>query len=247
VILADYVGIRRRYARSVNLERDSELADSVKGYVLTPNALQAAERLLTAFHVENSVRAWTLTGVYGTGKSAFAHFLGALCASARKAIRKNASAILGETKGPCVALAADIPESGIVRAFVTAQQEPVTHTIVRALKRGAQGYWGGRKGTKPKALIYINELEARITRGEQIKNEEVLKAIRDLAVASKSGLFIVIDELGKNLEFAAQHQRSHDLYILQRIAELPADKQHVKVFILARVSYLESAAMHNYL
>jgi len=88
--LSDFIHLQRRYTRSINLERDLEIAERVQGYVPTAKVLDTLERFFRAFFTSSASRAWTLTGVYGTGKSAFAHFLSALCASEASTIRKEA-------------------------------------------------------------------------------------------------------------------------------------------------------------
>jgi len=78
--LSNIIKIKRRYTRAINLERDLQITDSVLGYVPTTKSIDTLERFFDSFSYPNKNRAWTLTGVYGTGKSAFAHFLCALCA-----------------------------------------------------------------------------------------------------------------------------------------------------------------------
>ena len=78
--LSTLITLKRRYTRSINLERDLTVVDSVLGYIPTAWALDASERILTALSTSHALRAWTITGVYGTGKSAFAHFLSSLMA-----------------------------------------------------------------------------------------------------------------------------------------------------------------------
>jgi len=73
--LSEYFSLNRRYSRSINVERDLELPNTVPGYVLTEKSVDALRRML---HLEPPLslldvtlpiltRAWTLTGVYGTG------------------------------------------------------------------------------------------------------------------------------------------------------------------------------------
>ncbi|MCW6039057.1 hypothetical protein K4A83_22815 [Spirulina subsalsa FACHB-351] len=78
--LAHYFTLNRRYSRSVNLERDLDRPDAVQGYILTERSAATLERILSAFLDPRGHHAWTLTGVYGTGKSAFAHYLASLSA-----------------------------------------------------------------------------------------------------------------------------------------------------------------------
>ena len=72
--LSDVVHVGSRFGRSVNLERDFHESVSLDGYVLTTTARETLYRLAHAATETVSARAWTLTGPYGSGKSAFALF-----------------------------------------------------------------------------------------------------------------------------------------------------------------------------
>ena len=72
--LADAVHVGSRFGRSVNLERDFYDQVSLDGYVMTTTAREALRRIGEATGGSNASRAWTLTGSYGSGKSAFALF-----------------------------------------------------------------------------------------------------------------------------------------------------------------------------
>ncbi|MGB7439784.1 MAG: hypothetical protein WA919_01835 [Coleofasciculaceae cyanobacterium] len=78
--LSQYFSLNRRYSRSINLERDLEQVEALEGYVPTERSVDSLRRILAGFKSEQTNRAWTLTSVYGTGKSAFAHYLISLCA-----------------------------------------------------------------------------------------------------------------------------------------------------------------------
>ena len=102
--LSNYFSLNRRYARSINLERDLDETEAILGYVPTERAVNALRRILISFTQTGTTQAWTLTGVYGTGKSAFAHFLTALCASKDSPGHKHALKIAQ------AALGSDSPE-----------------------------------------------------------------------------------------------------------------------------------------
>src|SRR5262245_57067029 len=72
--LGDLLTLRRRFLRSVSLERDVRNSAGVDGYVPTPSALAALSRIEAAL-TDPASRAVTITGPYGTGKSAFALYL----------------------------------------------------------------------------------------------------------------------------------------------------------------------------
>ena len=230
--LFDFIKIKRRYTRSVNLERDLEIADSVKGYIVTPKVNDLIERFTEALLTPNTVRAWTLTGVYGTGKSAFAHFLSSLCSPNNEKIKKNALTILNGSRQLAKIFNRQFPERGLIKAVVTSQREPIANTLIRGLKHGSDKYWQGTRGVKPKILSHIEAVFEQSKKGKPITNHTIIELVQELAIASKSGLLIIIDELGKNLEYSAQNQNISDLYLLQQLAELPSGKQNPTIFFI---------------
>uniref|UniRef100_A0ACD5GSR2 Uncharacterized protein n=1 Tax=Desertifilum tharense IPPAS B-1220 TaxID=1781255 RepID=A0ACD5GSR2_9CYAN len=138
--LSAYFELHRRYYRSVNLERDFNRADAVQGYVPTERSTDALRRILLALKNPNAHRAWTMTGVYGTGKSAFAQYLACLCAPENSGVRREALAIahraFGEESAEVAAIEESLPEQGLLRAVATSQREPLAWTIARALANG---------------------------------------------------------------------------------------------------------------
>ena len=58
--------------RSVHLEHDIKDPNSSLGYILTPVAQQALERITTGFRANSTQRAWRIAGDYGSGKTDFA-------------------------------------------------------------------------------------------------------------------------------------------------------------------------------
>ena len=230
-VLSQTISIKRRYSRSINLERDLLIADSVLGYVPTPKAIESLNRILTAVTSPRSTRAWTLTGVYGTGKSSFAHFLASLCAPHKEHIYHNAIGIIDDEpqlKTLFKQRVTLLPKSGLIRAVATAQREPISHTIVRALSNGISQF--AFKGRHPNATVDINKLMKQIAKEKNVDSTQTLKCLRSLARTSE--ILLIIDELGKNLEFAAYGHSNEDLYLLQQIAELPSGPNDPKVVFI---------------
>ena len=98
--------------------------------------------------------------------------------------------------------------------FVTGEREPLHETIGKAIIK--QAAWMKRRA-----------IPANST--------ELLKLVEDAHEMSNNGLFLVLDELGKNLEHAMMEPASSDVYILQRLAEIAArsgDKPFVVIAIL---------------
>src|SRR5215210_4816885 len=73
--LRDLVEVKGRFHRSVRLNRDWEKRSGLGDYLLTPTARELATRMTAALEEPGGPRAWSVTGPYGSGKSAFALFL----------------------------------------------------------------------------------------------------------------------------------------------------------------------------
>lgn len=226
--LSEYFRLNRRYSRSINLERDLEQVEALEGYVPTTRSLDALRRILAEFVREPANRAWTLTSVYGTGKSAFAHYLASLCAPAKDAMRNKALEITQKTlsshSNEYRNLKENIPSQGLFRAVATAQREPIGNTIVRALARGAELFWQTSGSNKPPVASKLIDLNIKIATGERIDSARIPDLVQEVSQAARTDIFIIIDELGKNLEFAVYNEGAEDLYLLQQLTELKQDR-----------------------
>ncbi|MDX2040257.1 MAG: hypothetical protein SF097_03365 [Acidobacteriota bacterium] len=232
--LASYFTLNRRYRRSINLERDLADPNSLSGYVITERAAQTLPRIFESLTRRHNTRAWMLTGVYGTGKSAFAHFLSSLCASSKKEVRKRAEEILKnsriekKTLRLCTEL---LSERGFVQAVATAQREPVTHTIVRALRSGVNSFWDRRQNAYYDFTRKLDAIQKQLVKGNPVSTGEIVSLAGEIADASGTGMILILDELGKCLEYAAQSRGVGDLYMLQQITEL-ASADGPQVYLL---------------
>ena len=72
------VSIRGQFRRSVHLSRDVYGDGAHDGYVVTAKARELVGRVADALDAPVAQRAWSVTGPYGGGKSAFALFLSGL-------------------------------------------------------------------------------------------------------------------------------------------------------------------------
>jgi hypothetical protein len=234
--LSTYFNLNRRYFRSVNLERDLDIPDAVLGYVPTERSIDALRRMITAFDRPNAHRYWTMTGVYGTGKSAFAHYLACLCAPPDSEVKRNAIEIaqqsLGSDNADLMAIRSCLEERGLFRAIVTAKREPLSWTILEALANGVNSFW--IKGKKHKVATEIADLVKGIRDGSQetgIPAKTILSLLKKTVESIDTHLLIIIDELGKSLEFASMQANKEDLYLLQQIAEMKIEGDR-KIYFL---------------
>ena len=136
-LLSDSITVAGRYARSANLERDAAQLEPLDGYVVTARTLDVVERIVTAAAKGQAGGAWSLTGPYGSGKSSLALLLDATL-GAQGNTRQAALALIDEVSHDVGDLTRQAHqrhgthESGFHRALVTAQREPLSHTVLRA-------------------------------------------------------------------------------------------------------------------
>ena len=228
-MLSEMISPGRLFARSVNLERDTA-AGALDGYLPTARALETLRRVGAAMLDPTLTRAWSITGPYGSGKSSLALLLDVLAGPADDPLRRSALRIVGavddETGNTMAASIGQIAgSSGLIRAVATAQREPATRTIVRAVLNGLRRY--PVTGRPHRSLL---------TEAERLLDAVPLsaRAVADLLdhVASIAPVLLVIDEFGKNLEFFADRVDDADLFVLQEIAERANGPSGLPVFFL---------------
>jgi hypothetical protein len=222
--LADFVSIDSHYARSANLERDAGEAAALEGYIVTGRALEMLHRIASALNT-GSGGAWSVTGPYGSGKSSLGVLLAAAFgdreSAAHLSMLEQIAVIDHATASALRDARARFGNLPFLDGLVTAQAEPITHTLTRALRRATLQAFG----TLPSARIFpeVRLLTAAL---DDIANTDPRRtgpspgSLVDLAVAlaRRAPLLVVVDEFGKNLE-AAQRRPDADLYLLQLIAE----------------------------
>ncbi|MEA5499194.1 hypothetical protein VB834_16815 [Limnoraphis robusta Tam1] len=227
--LSHYFSLNRRYSRSINLERDLERPEAIDGYILTDRAVDALYRIFTGLTQPQGNQAWTITSVYGTGKSAFAHYLACLCGTSKSTMRTSALAIAEQTLGAdseeYQTISSRIPKTGLFRAIATGAREPVSHTIIRALNRGINSFSSAQKLAKFDFAKKLVDLVTDLTPERVIDGGTVLSLIQEIVQAAETDVLLIIDELGKNLEYASHNQGAEDLYLLQQLAELQPQNQ----------------------
>jgi hypothetical protein len=226
--LSALISVAPRYARSVNLERDGFTDAATHGYVVTSTADEFLLRFGRALAGGGGHRAWTLTGPYGAGKSSFALFFANLFSpagfggsTAARRLLKDQHPVtyqqLFEQRGK-----GKLGKDGFTAVVVSGAAEPLMGAILRCTLRDAGAYFA--QGRKPDALKDLDALEVRLREGKQISTTEVMVALSRLSenlIASgrSRGILLIIDELGKFLEYAARTQASGDLFLLQQLAE----------------------------
>jgi len=219
--LDDRITVNAHYTRSINLERDATTASVVSAYIPTSRAIKTLERISATFKIEQAPRAWSLVGPYGSGKSSFAIFLAHLLASTDEDASKAALSVLRKANAGLARRFQNIvrDSSGHCYVLLTGSPEPLSRRLVAALAEAATAYWSKRLGKKPSIIKELHGLLRKKTVPTSMVVEAIKKLQDAVAHAGGNGILIVLDELGKFLEYEARHYGANDIYLLQALAE----------------------------
>ena len=215
------VKVNRQYTRSSNLERDFKDSSSKCSYIPTFRAVQTLSRLVETIHNAESPRTWALVGPYGSGKSAFGLFLSQLLSRPSSIPSQQASEVL---KRANPSLAEDVSKKlenteGYCYIHLTGSPEGLSKRLVKAMSTGAQAFFSGRRGPIPQIIKSLQSTSENKSTSTTEVIELIFELQRSVHRAQGAGLLIIIDELGKFLEFEARHHNGNDIYLLQAIAE----------------------------
>ena len=238
VHLSEFFQIRERFQRSVHLSRDFYTENALDGYVVTVKARETLARLIAAQENRATSKAWTLTGPYGSGKSAFALY---------------AAKLLGDRAAPTTQQALDMLKrgdpalyeqfiqrngngsaTGFCPVLISGERAPLPLALLQGLERGITAF-------KPDAASSslcrkIRLLSKNIASGDVPSASEITKlfesATRYVGNNGGTGLLLVIDELGKFLEYAAQSPAAGDVFVLQTLAEFASRSEGTPLFLV---------------
>ena len=240
VPLSEIFQVKGRFHRSVHLERDFYTENALDGYVLTATAREMVSRVIATLGNETTSKAWSLTGPYGSGKSAFAIF---------------AAKLLGDPDAPTTQQALDLLErgdptlherfmhtngngksslSGFCPVLISGERAPLSLGLLRGLVRGLTF----SNGTIPSASLMqeSQNLLETAEKGTLPSASEITalfeSATRVICESGGSGLLVVVDELGKFLEYATQQPAQGDMFVLQTLAEFADRSAKTPLFFI---------------
>jgi hypothetical protein len=223
------------FVRSVHLALDHRDPNALNGYLLTVGARRVLARLLPALTDPAAARAWTLTGPYGTGKSAFTVFVSQLLAHKHFPGQAEARDIL---KNVDEDLFESLPAKskqfrGLFPIAITGSRESLPVALLRGVEVALADVGGRARASLVKRISKLRESAASGETGDR----ELVDLVEDTGKLlidqpdGPSGLFLIMDEFGKLLEYAASHPNKSDVYLLQHLQELAA-RSSVPLLIL---------------
>ena len=227
--LLDHVIVSPRFTRSVALPRNFDRPDALEGYILTPTGRGVLGRLADALRGDSSGRAWSLTGPYGSGKSAFALLVaqllggsGQILKSARTFLQREDADLADRFFGAGSPLARR--GARFCPVLVSGSRTPLEKALAGQLALALRRLAG--RGRPPRLVEQLEEIAFQPSLyaggpGVVALFEESLSYL-DRFGNDGAGLLLVVDELGKFLEYAAAHPEGGDVFVLQGLAEAAA-------------------------
>lgn len=204
--------ISPRFLRSAQLERDFSDPDALGGYVMTHEARTNLARLVKGTRSQSGQRSWRITGDFGSGKSSFALLLASLLSPRRDELPKQLRGLPSEL---------NLPRSrrGFLPVLVTGSRQQMSVALLSALSHALNQHVDGRKKLKVRASVE----EALAAPKSNLDQRAVALLSQTSAELRKlelfDGVLVIIDELGKFLEYAALHPERQDVYFLQQLGE----------------------------
>lgn len=246
ILLSELFHVTSRFHRSIHLERDFYTEDALDGYVLTVTARETLQRVIAVLGNESTSKAWTLTGPYGSGKSAFALFAAKLLGNFKSPTTQVALNLLKDGDESLWHQFSDFDShggSGFCPVLISGERAPITLALLRGLERGLTAFSGSlvRGGTayhtsfQPLLLDIQKQLDAA-ENGDALHASEITdlfeSATCQIGEEGGAGLLLVVDELGKFLEYAAQNPARGDLFVLQSLAEVASRSNQTPLLML---------------
>ncbi len=167
-----------------------------------------------------------MTGDYGSGKSSFALLLAHWFTGRERAFP------------PELRKAVDYRQFGVPRrphfvpVLVTCSRQALGTSILSSLHQTLTQIYG--RGTKRSLVLKVQRL---LDAGQEPTDDQIFRLVlevnsRIIADSKGKGLILILDELGKFLEFAALHPQRQDIFLLQRLAEAASRSGDQALFVI---------------
>lgn len=191
--LSSLIEISRHFLRSIRIDIDYGREDALQGYICQGTALNLLENMSRQI-TETQQRAFTWTGPYGGGKSSLALLLCSLVGP-EKRLRNKSMEILSIPVDSPISKAFHVGRNGWMVLPIVGSRENILNKLASSISKATGKTFSGRSS-----------------------GSEIIKELVICAESKKNeGVLVVIDELGKFLETAAQS--GEDIFFYQELAE----------------------------
>ena len=242
-----------RFGRAVNIQADYAASNGLSGYIVTPLIRTILHRIGDGLQPGSLARAWSITGPYGAGKSAGALFLARVLGNAMDLqARDLLRAVDSELSKELCENIAGLSDSGFVVVPVVGSREPFALALFRGLISALRSS-SVRNSEVTAAEEWLTSRCEQMRQGEVAStaclSEGVTKVASVLGAASAEslGLLIILDELGKLLEYAALNPERSDIFHLQALADLAghSGSNPIGVIVILHQAFERYAARLN--
>jgi len=220
----ELLNVSPHFMRSVNLERDFSDPCALDGYVTTTEAISHLGQIANGLRKGSGQRAWKITGDFGSGKSSFALLLANLMGRETSEIPKTIRSLL-----PKLGMK---PATGrFLPVLVTGSREPMSQAVLRGLVAALN------RSLPAKTKFPIREKAAALLENGEYQDRDVVALFEQAASAlskgnTYGGILLIIDELGKFLEFAALNPETQDVFLLQSLAEASSRSDGAQIHVI---------------
>ncbi len=192
--------------------------------IVTPTARQVLNRVAEGLRDNSPYRAWTITGPYGVGKSAFAVFLtrlfcptGESTTTARHQLQGVDPALASRLLG---VKAFEESRKGFFPILITARRAATSVCILQGTSAAVSLAPGRQFQSAARNLGHLLRQAQRDNFLDSAAVVGALVEVNSTAIhAGYSGVLLLIDEFGKLFEFAARSPNKADVFLLQQLAE----------------------------
>lgn len=220
--IAEIFSAPSRFLRSVQLEKDFLDPAALEGYIVTPPMADALHRILESVQDGSRRRAWRVTGDYGVGKSSLALVLARILSDPAAKDAQRVLQAIDWDHGP--------DQRRFLPILVTGSREGIPAAVARGVRESL--------AQQDSTDLINSRLEASLAACENEGSVRALEQLISLLIKRASerglGVLLVVDELGKLLEYAAMHPDHEDVFALQRLGEM-ASRSGDRPFLLVGI------------
>ena len=203
------------------------MQNALEGYILTQQARAHLERLADGFTPNSGHPAWRITGDYGSGKSSFALLLTHLFAGNLMGLPPNLRAAIDFDD-------LQIAQPRLFPILVTGTNEPIAVAILRSTRDALLNVHRGMKSTAlgDEIGVILASSGSREIADDVVL--EVLNRANEVVSSSRNhtGLLLILDELGRFLDYAAMHPDMQGVGLLQSLAEMACRSGKRPLFLI---------------
>lgn len=247
--LEKLIAVSPRFARSVSLVRDAHRTDALHGYILTPIGRTILRRLSDALRGDSPTRAWSITGPYGSGKSAFALFTAQLLSGeeeVRHSARKFLAAHDADLSERFFGASGPLPRRAgrLCPVLVTGSRQPLEKALAASLASSLRTI--AQRGRRPLIVERLERIaQQAASTGTAIVGlfEEAGEYLERFGHAA-GGILLIVDELGKFLEYGVNNPDQGDVFVLQELAEAATRSRRPFLFVTILHQAIDRYAEH---